>query len=36
MDKAALAVSIVAMVFAGGSWIAHMVQFFHLGRKKDK
>jgi hypothetical protein len=33
MDKAALAIAIVALVFASGSWVAHMVEFFHLGKR---
>ena len=34
MDRAALALGILGMVFSSLSWIAHMVAFFHLGRRK--
>lgn len=34
MDRAALALAIVAVVFAGGAWIALLAVFFALGRRK--
>lgn len=36
MDKAALALGIVGVVFGGGAWIALMVVFHLLGRRKDR
>lgn len=34
MDKAALALGIVGVVFGGGAWIGLMAVFFALGRRK--